>query len=115
MAEHSPEPWQLKKIVRTVRITDANGDTVAVVECHDSAESTATSRRIVACVNACVGIATEVLEAGFMKHVKEAIAWRGWAQSDAARQGRMLSSLEAKIIEVADLSADLGHEFGSLT
>lgn len=62
----SPGPWEVREHAGDSYIADAKGETVAAVktvypECCFPIDDT-DARRIVACVNACVGIDTETLE-----------------------------------------------------
>lgn len=85
MKQHTNEPWHAAEITRDsdtfVKICHANGGTIAKlwIDVDDSDFSDgqrADARRIVACVNACEGVDTELLEEGeldnpVMKIVKE--------------------------------------------
>lgn len=60
---HSPEPWEYSRQERLTFIRNANGSIV----CYDDAPALEDQRdvdwpRIAACVNACCGIPTHVLE-----------------------------------------------------
>lgn len=85
MKQHTNEPWHAAEIARDsdtfVKICHANGGTIAKlwIDVDDSDFSDgqrADARRIVACVNACEGVDTELLEKGdldnpVMKIIKE--------------------------------------------
>jgi hypothetical protein len=63
MSEHTPEPWDGKEIPLTAAGLARTGLGIVYTN-HPAtaAEAEANARRIVACVNACEGIPTEVLE-----------------------------------------------------
>lgn len=69
-AKHTPGPWFISRPYQTLYIESriAGGMIQEVASIGPNAngwsESEANARRIVACVNACDGIPTEVLEAG---------------------------------------------------
>jgi hypothetical protein len=70
MQTHSPEPWLLSGDPMACRhhvtaITDAMGDYPLTLEPGDWTLSDSDARRIVACINACRGIPTELLEMGY--------------------------------------------------
>ena len=62
--EHTKEPWSIGKPPPNGEQTigDSKGLMVAVATTGDGVSSEANARRIVACVNACVGVGTEYLE-----------------------------------------------------
>lgn len=62
--EHTKEPWSIGKPPPNGEQTigDSKGRMVAVATTGYGVSSEANARRIVACVNACVGVGTEYLE-----------------------------------------------------
>lgn len=59
--KHTPEPWAVKGA--TIRTADGIGiDVIATMQVSNQPFWDEDARRIVACVNACAGCATEVLE-----------------------------------------------------
>jgi len=62
MSEHTKEPWGIHKSKNFVAILDSEGKHLAELWQRAEYDSVANARRIVACVNACVGIETETLE-----------------------------------------------------
>lgn len=77
--KHTPTPWMHDETRRyknehgvTVCPIDANGfETIAEVYLPD--DDDADLRRIIACVNACEGIPTSLLEQGVVKAMREAV------------------------------------------
>jgi hypothetical protein len=67
---HSPEPWVAYRYPgdRSWDVHDADPEQVVVAAGLGKEDA----RRITACVNACVGIPTEALEAG---HLAQVIRW----------------------------------------
>ena len=78
--EHTKEPWR----VELSWITGSDGKRITCpTACmsRDDDENEANERRIVACVNACAGVATEELEqsgfvAGLVERLEDAPRWR---------------------------------------
>lgn len=74
MSTNSPEPWRFTPeeweqdgdesiAVCGANIVDKNGKSIFTLDLEDYCSlNTVTARRIVACVNACEGISTEILE-----------------------------------------------------
>ena len=66
---HSPEPWRNESIT----ILGADEKKIAIMASpFDLKRQEANVRRIVACVNACVGISTEALESGAIRNLIKA-------------------------------------------
>lgn len=64
MSNHTPEPWSKNAISPTVY--DSEG--IAILRCEGRtliAENEANASRIVACVNACVGVSDDALDGGW--------------------------------------------------
>ena len=66
MGEHTPEPWFINADNGT-HVIRAGGDKAVTFASHSTfaanpKEGAANARRIVACVNACAGIETDILE-----------------------------------------------------
>ncbi len=63
MSEHTPEPWHYTKTGELVRAADGDWPAWNICEMNTlTSRYAANARRIVACVNACRGIETKVLE-----------------------------------------------------
>ena len=103
--KHTPEPWRLYRNNQSVG--DAVGNAVCDVwpRCDAqlaSEEGKANARRIVSCVNACIGIGTEALEKmpnpfGVLlstKSFKDIIAQRDELQAEVDELLDLLQSLE---------------------
>jgi len=77
--KHTQEPWHTFDNGSWTDIVDDSHRHVVTVEqnCGEPylAMSDADARRIVACVNACAGISTDVLERENIKHVLERVFW----------------------------------------
>lgn len=65
MSEHTPEPWQIKRIDGAVICA---GD-YKIAEMWLRERTMPDARRIVACVNACAGISTKDLEDGRVEYL----------------------------------------------
>ncbi len=67
VSEHTPEPWHLGTQLVTnlkicVRLEDGGEYVIADTNWNFPDDAKANARRIVACVNACAGVPTELLE-----------------------------------------------------
>lgn len=77
MANHTPEPWTVcpagdgENDSDVAEIHDGFGRTATVY--GDEGQDVANAARIVACVNACVGIPTEALQRGALGEVTRAL------------------------------------------
>ncbi len=94
---HTPEPWKTDaKNGFPDYIESAEGDLIARCpsDCADDIDGAANARRIVACVNACAGYATEELEQATLdkRHRHEIIA--DLVKSNKQRD-QLLAALEA--------------------
>jgi len=77
--QHTPEPWIVLNDSPPA-IRRPNGDNIAPEVCH-----LADARRIVACVNACAGLSTDVIE-----NIAENIAEIGGVYAIVARAAELL-------------------------
>lgn len=63
---HSPEPWTVEVLPKSMVIVDTNDNLIARMPMNDDPVTepvmTTNANRIVACVNACAGIPTEHLQ-----------------------------------------------------
>ena len=75
---HSPEPWKADFVKHGNRVVDANGKIVFsnTTAQYAIAQECADQDRIVACVNFCKGIETELLERRDLS-VKPNVTWLG--------------------------------------
>jgi hypothetical protein len=66
MSKHTSTPWRIAADMRGIENASVHGveaaDGTPIANCGDWADAEANARRIVACVNACAGIETAVLE-----------------------------------------------------
>ena len=59
---HTPEPWRVKFAHGTSDVYDKEGELIALVYPTEGPENAANAARIVACVNACKGMADPAAE-----------------------------------------------------
>lgn len=118
MIKHTPEPWATEYRERDgsyrQEIFDVNGEAIAYLAWFPIPTATGTTtnrkenaRRIVACVNACAGWATEQLEAMEIGSMKETISRLADANSDA-------TTWEARATKEASSAADLQAQVDEL-
>jgi hypothetical protein len=67
--KHTPEPWKIPEPTDPMTCVCTDGANVALCVRKEDA------RRIIACVNACAGMSTDVLERENIKHVLEKVFW----------------------------------------
>jgi hypothetical protein len=78
--KHTPEPWKLcsKSYECGGDIVGPSGQSIFFGDPFKEIPDVrkyADARRIVACVNACAGMSTDVLERGNIRHVLERVFW----------------------------------------
>lgn len=77
MSEHTKEPWQADRVGDGVMICESSNGLMIEMEFGD--EGIANASRIVACVNACAGVPTFMLEMdinGQIQHMRETLQQR---------------------------------------
>lgn len=62
MSDHTPEPWAIYEGESVHGVLDSTGRHLAEMWLRKDWDSLANARRIVACVNACRGIETDLIE-----------------------------------------------------
>jgi len=99
--KHTPEPWRTaERSGFPFHIDDARGESVAMMladDDHDEQRGLDNARRIVACVNACAGIPTEMLE----ERRECAGAWFPELENAKKQRDELLAALEWCTIERA--------------
>ncbi len=70
---HTKEPWRVHLLDRRTMIASDvdNGYLAETRHIHSGDIEQANAQRIVDCVNACAGITSEALQAGYIKHLVE--------------------------------------------
>ena len=114
--KHTPEPWAVKGA--TIRTADGIGiDVIATMQVSNQPFWDEDARRIVACVNACAGCATEFLETapvgffnstyGHPKYLEEIIKQRDDLLAALGSGGRHCNDDTPQPDRVAELEAAL--------
>jgi hypothetical protein len=78
--DHTPEPWKTDAYLIVAEVPSGRPGGEVIVQCTPTVsrvrsleQDKANARRIVAAVNACVGISTEALEDGVIEELVEAL------------------------------------------
>jgi hypothetical protein len=97
--KHTPEPWRLEEDSYSSGFRGANDFYVGGIEAVAEVDK-ANARRIVAAVNACVGIPTEELESGSIRSldaVYRTLGWQGGTIHQVVRRIESLVRLEKEV------------------
>ena len=94
--KHTPEPWVIGRPPPNGEQTigDKNGLMVAVATTGYGVNSEANARRIVACVNACAGCATEVLETAPVGFFNSTYGHPKYLEEITKQRDELLAALE---------------------
>ncbi len=100
--KHTPEPWHTaERSGFPFHIDDARGESVAMMladDDHDEQRGLDNARRIVACVNACAGIPTEMLE----ERRECAGAWFPELENAKKQRDELLAALEFMLERISE-------------
>lgn len=113
MSKHTPEPWAIWNsgdgIIAAEEMWFSHGG-IALIACNskvDGRAAKANARRIVACVNACAGVDTDLLEAGELDKPTMLVIQEN--KDLKHRCDELLAALEGVLAVVSDSAGVAGY------